>query len=114
MGFGSLIGKAFSFGMKNAPKIGKAFGSIAEGSKKFGQIVEGGRKFGSVIDSVSGNKGSKFYKDADALAEKAGQISNLVGQNAGKAEQSIQKIGKALCLVKIQQQKGLYNFFIII
>ena len=32
---------------------------------------------------------------AGILAEKAGEISNLVGQNAGKAEQSIQKIGKA-------------------
>lgn len=95
MGFGALVGKAIGFGLKHAPKIGKAFGSISEGSKKFGQIVEGGRKFGQVIDSVSGNKGSKFYKDADALAEKAGQISNLVGQNAGKAEQSIQRVGKA-------------------
>ena len=100
MGFGAigrLIGRGLSLGIKTAPRIGRAFGAIAEGSRKFGQLVEGGRKFGQVVDAVSGGKmgQSKFYKDADALAEKAGQINNLVGQNAGKAEQSIQRVGKA-------------------
>ena len=74
---GRLIGRGISLGMKYAPKVGKAFGQLAEGSRKFGQLVEGGRKFGQVVDAVSGGKvgQTKFYKDADALADKAQQIS---------------------------------------
>ena len=74
---GRLISKGIRLGMKYVPKIGKAFGQVAEGSRKFGQLVEGGKKFGQVVDAVSRGKvgQSKFYKDADALADKAQQIS---------------------------------------
>ena len=93
MGFGSLIGKAFSFGMKNAPKIGKAFGSIAEGSRKFGQIVEGGKKFGQVIDTASGGKlgQTRFYKNADKLTDKAQMITGQVSNNFNKAGAQFEK-----------------------
>ena len=93
MGFGSLIGKAIGFGMKNAPKIGKAFGSIAEGSKKFGQIVEGGKKFGQVIDTASGGKlgQTRFYKNADKLTDKAQMITGQVRNNFNKAGAQFEK-----------------------
>ena len=94
---GRLISKGIRLGMKYAPKIGKAFGQVAEGSRKFGQLVEGGRKFGQVVDAVSGGKlgQTKFYKDADALADKAQQISGQIAGNSDKAGASIQRIGKA-------------------
>ena len=90
MGFasiGRLIGKGVRFGMKNAPKIGKAFGSIAEGSRKFGQIVDGGKKFGQVVNTISGGElgKTKFYKDADSLADKAQMITGQVSNNFNKA-----------------------------
>ena len=93
MGFGALVGKAIGFGLKNAPKIGKAFGSIAEGSRKFGQIVEGGKKFGQVVDIASGGKlgQTKFYKDADSLANKAQMITGQVSNNFNKAGAQFEK-----------------------
>lgn len=84
MSLGQLIG----LGMKYAPKVGKAFGSIASGGKKLGQVIQAGKQFGITANQISGGKlaNSNFGKGVESLVNKAETATEKITSIAGKGE----------------------------
>jgi hypothetical protein len=101
MGLGSLfglVGKAVGAGIKVAPKISKALGSINNASKAFGQISQSGRAFGSLANNVSGGRlaNSKFGQTIEKLVDKAdvanSKIASVSSEGQSKVNQAVDKL----------------------
>lgn len=96
----ALVGKAVGMGTKYAPKIGKAFGSIASGGKKFGQVIQAGKQFGMTANQISGGKlaNSSFGKGVENLVNKAEtateKITSMAGKGEGITNQAIDRLSK--------------------
>lgn len=101
MGLGSLfslVGKGIQAGIKAAPKINKALGSINNASKTFGQISQAGRSFGSSVNNISGGRlaNSKFGRTIENLVDKAdianSKIASVSLEGQSKVNQAVDQL----------------------
>jgi len=92
------LGRLFGTVMKYAPKIGKAFGQLSEGSKKFGTLVQAGKQFGSVANQISGGKlaNSDFGRGLKDLTSKVESANDKVGKYSSMAPEKIEQATEKL------------------
>lgn len=82
-----LLGNFIGGLVRNAPKIGRVIGQIADTSRKVGQVIDTGRKMGTIANQAMGGRltANPIGKKIDEVTQKVGHLTGQVASGADRA-----------------------------